>query len=76
MVGGNGVVGVEMGINRRQVVVCETGRCGGARCGRNGGRGPEMLQFSKGNRERRFQRANELKGLGLLVRRAERSRLG
>jgi hypothetical protein len=69
-------MGVEMGINRRRIVDCETGKCGGARCGRNGGRDPETLWLSKGNLERRFRRANELKGLGLLVRRAERSRLG
>jgi len=60
------------GINCQWVVDCETGRCGGAWHGRD----PEMSQLSKGNQERPFWHANELKGLGLLVWRAERSRLG
>jgi hypothetical protein len=53
MIDGNGgVTGDGMGINRRREFDCETGKCGGARCGRNGGWGTEMLQFSKDSQER------------------------
>ena len=37
---------------------------------------PKCCDFSKGSQERRFRRDKELKGLGLLVRRAEKSQRG